>query len=86
MIDSIPSGPDPERFAISPDGKWLYVANENDSIVSFVDIKAKKIVREVAVGAEPEGMAASPDGRWVICTSESASLVHFIDAKTARLV
>ena len=86
VVDSIPSGPDPERFALSPEGRTLYVANENDSTVSFVDVRAKKIVHEIAVGAEPEGVAVSPDGRWVICTSESVSLVHFIDAKTAKLV
>jgi PQQ-dependent catabolism-associated beta-propeller protein len=82
----LPSGPDPERFAVSPDGKWLYVANEDDALVSFVDIAARRIVREVPVGAEPEGMAVSPDGRWVVCTSESAGLAHFIDARTGTLV
>jgi PQQ-dependent catabolism-associated beta-propeller protein len=86
VVDTLPSGPDPERFVLSPDGRWLYVANEDDSLVSFVDIAAKKIVREVEVGAEPEGMAVSPDGRWVVCTSESASLVHVIDAQSGELV
>jgi PQQ-dependent catabolism-associated beta-propeller protein len=82
----LPAGPDPERFVASADGKWLYVANENDNRVSFVDIAARRIVREVAVGAEPEGMALSPDGTLLACTSETASLVHFIDVATATLV
>jgi YVTN family beta-propeller protein len=63
----------------------LYVANEDDAKVSFLDLAQGRVVRETPVGGEPEGMAASPDGKWVICTSEAASLVHFIDAATGEL-
>ena len=34
LIGNLPSGPDPELFVQNPAGKTLYVANENDNIVT----------------------------------------------------
>lgn len=78
---ALPSGEDPEYFALHPDGRRLYVANENDGLVTVVDIEAKKILAEIEVGVEPEGMAASPDGKLVACTSETTSMLHVIDVE-----
>ena len=38
ITGKLPSGPDPERFDTSPDGKFLYIANENDNKVSTLDV------------------------------------------------
>src|SRR5712691_3355301 len=38
MLRKIDSGSDPEQFAISKDGKLLYVSNEDDAGVSFLDL------------------------------------------------
>lgn len=57
----LPSGPDPERFAARSDGRGLYVANEDDAKVSFVEIAARNIVAEVAVVA---GQTAGRESRW----------------------
>jgi PQQ-dependent catabolism-associated beta-propeller protein len=86
VVDQLPAGPDPERFALSPDGSRLYVANEADARVSAVDVAARRIVKRTQVGAEPEGIAVSPDGKWVVATSETASLAHFIAADGLELV
>ncbi len=86
MIASTNSGSDPERFALSPDGKIAYIANENDAVVSFLDLATGKIVNEVKVGPEPEGVGVSPDGSLIVATSETASLAHFIDARTGKLM
>lgn len=55
---------DEQAFAVSPDGKWLYVANEDDALVSFVDIAARKIVREVPVGAEVRAIIHTGGKPW----------------------
>ena len=75
----LPSGPDPEQFALDPAGKSLYVANENDSMVTIIDMAKRAAIGQVSVGTEPEGMAVSPDSKVLICTSETTSMVHFID-------
>ena len=36
VVDSLPSGPDPELFAQDAAGKILYVANENDNTVTII--------------------------------------------------
>ena len=38
---NLPSGPDPELFTLSPDGKVLYIANENDNTVTMVDMEKR---------------------------------------------
>ena len=79
-------GDDPEAFDISPDGKTLFVSNEDEGAVSFIDIASGKKLKSVAVGKEPEGVKVSPDGKTVYVTSEVASLVHAIDIATAKVV
>ena len=81
----LPSGPDPELFALSPDGATLYVANENDNMVSIVDIAGSRVVTEIPVGTEPEGMGISPDGKVLVNTSETTNMAHFIDTATRQI-
>ena len=64
----------------------LYVSNEEDATVSFVDLEAREVVEEVDVGEEPEGVQVSPDGRTVYVTSETANMVHVIDTETAEVL
>jgi YVTN family beta-propeller protein len=61
VVDSLPSGPDPELFTQDAAGKTLYVANENDNTVTIIDLEKRVRVGDVQVGVEPEGMALSPD-------------------------
>ena len=83
---ALPSGEDPEFFALHPDGRRLFVSNENDDEVSVVDIETRAVTGSVGVGVEPEGIAASPDGRFVVNTSETTSMIHIIDAATLELL
>jgi YVTN family beta-propeller protein len=41
VVDSLPSGPDPEMFTQDAAGKILYVANENDNTVSVIDLEKR---------------------------------------------
>ncbi len=81
----MPSGPDPELMVISPDGTTIYVANEDDNLVSVVDIESRSIRAEIPVGVEPEGMGVSPDGKTVVNTSETTNMAHFIDTETFEI-
>jgi PQQ-dependent catabolism-associated beta-propeller protein len=86
-IDGVfPAGSDPERFAITPDGKRLYAANEDGSWTSATDIATRRIVATLIVGIEPEGVAVSPDGRWVYVTAETSNSVSVIDARANKVV
>jgi PQQ-dependent catabolism-associated beta-propeller protein len=81
-----PAGSDPERFAITPDGKRLYAANEDGSWASATDIATRKIVATLIVGIEPEGVAVTPDGRWAYVTAETSNSVSVIDTRANKVV
>jgi len=82
----IPMGDEPEAFDISPDGKTIYVSNEDEAETSFIDMASGKKLKSVKVGAEPEGVKISADGKTLYVTSEVAGLVHVIDTASAKLV
>ena len=82
----IPLGAEPEAFDISPDGKTIYVSNEDEAETSFIDLASGKKLKSVKVGAEPEGVKVSADGKTLYVTSEVAGLVHVIDTASAKVV
>ncbi|MBX6320494.1 MAG: PQQ-dependent catabolism-associated beta-propeller protein [Rhodospirillaceae bacterium] len=85
-LTPVVSTPDPERIDISPDGKLLFVSNEDDNLVSIIDIAARSVVDQIPVGVEPEGMAVSPDGKYVVNTSETTNMAHVIDIASHEIV
>jgi PQQ-dependent catabolism-associated beta-propeller protein len=82
----IPLGNEPEAFDLSPDGKTIYVSNEDEGVLSFIDLGSGKLRLSVPVGKEPEGVKVSADGKLVYVTSEVASLVHVVDTATGKIV
>ncbi|MEQ1719304.1 MAG: PQQ-dependent catabolism-associated beta-propeller protein, partial [Hyphomicrobium sp.] len=65
-------------------GKTLYVANEDDNLVTVVDIETGAVISDIPVGVEPEGMGMSPDGKVLVNTSETTNMAHFIDTETHK--
>jgi len=86
VVKVLHAGSDPEQFALSRDGKRLFVANEDSATLSVVDISSGTVVQRVPVGREPEGVAVTPDGRWVLVTNESDNSVSIIDTGTLKIV
>jgi YVTN family beta-propeller protein len=82
LLRVLPGGSDPEQFDITPDGKRLYVANEDAGRVTVVEVETGRIVKEVKVGAEPEGVKIGPDGKLALVASEETSTITAIDTTT----
>ncbi|QYE34891.1 beta-propeller fold lactonase family protein [Polymorphobacter sp. PAMC 29334] len=78
------AGTDPETFDVSPDGKTLFVSNEDASTVSAVDVAGKLHSRSGKVGDQPEGVAVTRDGRRVFVACEGADQVVMLDAATLK--
>ena len=70
---------------LHPSGNPVYVANEDDNLLTVIDINDKKVLAEVEVGVEPEGVGASPDGKTVVVTSETTNMAHFVDTETYEI-
>jgi PQQ-dependent catabolism-associated beta-propeller protein len=71
-------------LVLHPSGNPLYVANEDDNLVTVVDINSGKVIGDIPVGVEPEGMGMSPDGKVLVNTSETTNMAHFIDTTTHK--
>lgn len=76
------AGSDPEQFDLSKDGKRLFIANEDASTLSVLNVATGALETTVPVGHEPEGVRVSPNGRWVIVTNETGNSVTVVDAKS----
>jgi YVTN family beta-propeller protein len=77
---------DPERIAVSRDGRRLFVTEEDLGRVAVLDVGRGRLLRSVSVGPEPEGVRVAPNGRWVLATSEEDNTVTIIDASTYAVV
>ncbi len=86
VVAQYDAGTDPEQFAISADGRRLFISNEDVGTASIVDTQSGKILSTVIVGIEPEGVTISPDGRWVYVTAETSNSVSVIDTGTNEVV
>jgi YVTN family beta-propeller protein len=86
LIHTYPSGIDPETFALSHDGKVLYVSNEDSGQLSALDVTQGSLRVTVPVGTEPEGVAVSPDDRIVYVACETSNAVYAVDAHTMKVL
>ncbi|HUZ06611.1 MAG TPA: hypothetical protein VMV89_03910, partial [Candidatus Paceibacterota bacterium] len=86
FLRKIPAGSDPEQFCLSPDGKRIYISNEDIGAATVLDAATGKIVTFVPVSREPEGTGVSPDGKFFYITCETAGDVFAIDASTFKII
>jgi YVTN family beta-propeller protein len=79
-------GSDPEEFAVSKDGKLMYVANEDAAGLSIIDLSSGKVLKTLPAGEEPEGVTLTPDGRFVYVTSENEGMVTVVATASSSVV
>src|ERR1700744_435470 len=79
LVRMLKAGSDPENFDVSPDGKQIYVSNEDEAAVSIIDVEAGKIAKTLKRGAQPEGVKVTPDGKSVWVTSEETGTISVLD-------
>ena len=73
---------DPERVAVSRDGRRLFVSEEDAARLAVLDAASGRVLARVPAGREPEGVRVSPNGRWVLVTSEEDATVTIVDARS----
>jgi YVTN family beta-propeller protein len=79
FIKKLPAGSDPENFAVSPDGKYLCISDEDVATMSATSVETGKVEHIVPVTQEPEGVQFTPDGKTVFCTCETNGDIFAID-------
>src|SRR6266404_3474013 len=86
LIDRWHVGSDPEQFAISKDGKFAFVANEDDASASIVDLSSGQSHGKIKVSEEPEGMGVNPASGEVYVTCEEKGEVFAIAPDEQRVL
>ena len=86
LIDRWHVGSDPEQFAISKDGRFAIIANEDDASASIVDLSSGQARGKVKVSEEPEGVGVNPWNGEVYVTCEEKGDVFAIDPDAQRVI
>ena len=70
----------------SPDGRWLYVANESDDTVDVVDMAMLKVIKKIPLTGRPNNITVTPDGRKVyVAIAQSPGALDVIDTSTNEI-
>jgi YVTN family beta-propeller protein len=81
----------PRNVAVSPDGKRVFVTNEQGGSVSALDTRSGAIVWEtqlpgvVPLGSYPAGVAVTPSGRSVYVASQGQNVMFTLDSASGLL-
>src|SRR5947207_3965863 len=86
LIDRWHVGSDPEQFTISKDGKFAFIANEDDASALIVDLGSGQSRGKVKVSAEPEGVGVNPANGEVYVTCEEKGEVFAIAPDQQRVL
>ena len=75
----------PVGVVVSPDNRWVYVANGHGNSLTIIDAATRQIVGTVPTGRRPWGVAVTADGRKVYTANGVSGDVTVIDtaAQTA---
>lgn len=79
LLRKLNAGSDPEEFALSSDGRRIYISNEDTKTASVIGIASGKLEHIIPVGQEPEGVTTTPDGRQFYVTCEAGGDIYVID-------
>jgi 6-phosphogluconolactonase (cycloisomerase 2 family) len=72
------SGTGPSAVAVTPDGKFLYVANQFDATVAQYSVDASGVLTQEStkfVGTAPSALAITPDGGFLYVSNAGSSNV-----------
>lgn len=75
----IPVGTQPHGIAITPDGRYAFVANHASATVTPIDLVTHQALAPIPVGQGPESIAITPDGATAYVVSEDGDQVTPID-------
>ena len=75
-------GKSPEGASLSPSGKTIAVCGEDDNVVTFVNVAARKVTGTAPIrGKNPEHCEWASDERWLLTSNENSDDVDVIDVK-----
>ena len=83
---SSPAYRSPQYICLSPGKQLAYVVNYTANLVSEIDIRARKVLREIPVSNRPNQAKFSPDGRFLYVSCTWAEKIDVIDVAQGKVV
>jgi YVTN family beta-propeller protein len=77
VVAAVPLAGYPVGFALTPNGRFLYVTGYLSNTVTVFDTKTLSVVASVSVGPSPGNVAVTPDGHfaYVSCQGGADSVI-----------
>lgn len=85
VVKKIPQGGWPHNVSVSPDGKYVAVAQRSSNQVSVIDPLEMKEIARFPVGKTPHGITWSPDSRWLFIAHERDMFIGKTEVGTWRM-
>jgi YVTN family beta-propeller protein len=82
IVNSIYVPDAPVSATVSPDGQWLYVAQNGSTSVAVIDTSTQTITNNIQVGLMPLDVAFTPDGAFAYVAFGAGFSVEVIDTTT----
>ncbi len=79
---SVNVGKQPTRITVSPNGRFVFVGNDQDGTVSVLDAKEFAVTRTLTVGPGRHELAFTDDGRTLWVSSSGGAELHVFDVDT----
>jgi DNA-binding beta-propeller fold protein YncE len=87
VISSVETGPRPEGLDVTPDGRYLWVANTNDSTISIIDVPARERIEKFRMPtAFTNRIKITPDGRYAVIPDLEGTAIVVYDVATRDIV
>ena len=86
LTGKLHAGSDPEEFALSKDGRHIYISNEDTKSATVIAVASAKVEHIIPVGREPEGVSTTPDGKQFYVTCEAGGEIYVVDTSSYKVV
>jgi YVTN family beta-propeller protein len=85
VVATIPQSARPYFPEVTPDGKQLYVTNQDDATISVIDTATNTVAGQIPVAPDPRSLAFSPDGQRAFAASHASNLVSVIETRNLEV-
>lgn len=83
-LAQIPTGKDPNHFAFSKDGHFMYVSNEYSHQLSVIDLWERKLARQVNTSRRPVDVSLAPGGKTLFVANYTDGIVTVYDTTSFK--
>ena len=83
-LAQIPTGKDPNHFAFSPDGRFMYVSNEYSHQLSVINLHERKVERQINTGKRPIDVSLAPGGKTLFVAVYGEGRVNVYDTESFK--